>query len=247
MTNEEQSLALSSHFSFGEISPGQRRVAVPEAASLGPLALFTGTFIGTGFNTIFRPQNPVTPTPQVPPGDNLLELNLTSEEMTFSKPLLSVPNRGFGQQGQAGAQGDIFLSGVPYLQSITDITNPAEPVGIHVEPGLWMMVPASLATGEAQTIVRMASIPHGTTIVAQGTVQGPTTAQQPNIPPVSINPSAGAPFPSQTADNPGTARVPQDLSRVPGDRFDYPGLAHRSKHVYPNPSPGPDSYSVLHH
>src|SRR6476469_5676959 len=52
------------------------------APSLGPLAAFTGTFHGNGFNTIFRPNNPTTPTP-LPAGpaggDNVLELNLTSE------------------------------------------------------------------------------------------------------------------------------------------------------------------------
>jgi hypothetical protein len=59
----------------------------------------------------------------------------------------------------------------------------------------------------------MASIPHGTTIEAQG---GWTTVNgAPNIPPVSITPFSGSSpfrFPSQTAASQGTARIPQDLT-----------------------------------
>ena len=70
----------------------------PAAAPLGPLAAFTGTFTGNGFNTIFRPNlgSPTQglPNPPVGPNDNLLELNLTAETLSFSPPLGSVPNRG---------------------------------------------------------------------------------------------------------------------------------------------------------
>ena len=65
--------------------------------------------------------NPVPPPP--PPRDNILELNLTSETLSFSKSLGSVPNRG------TGAQPDAFLNGVPYLQTINDITIHGESVG----------------------------------------------------------------------------------------------------------------------
>ena len=33
-------------------------------------------------------------------------------------------------------EADAFLNGVPYLQTISDITT-GHPIGIHVEPGLW--------------------------------------------------------------------------------------------------------------
>lgn len=62
----------------------------------------------------------------------------------------------------------------------------------------------------------MASIPHGTTINAQGTFS--TTNGPPNIPAVDITPFLiGQPgtkvaFPSQTATAQGTARIPQDLT-----------------------------------
>src|SRR4051812_24379508 len=73
---------IPTDFVINEV-PFQPGVAPPAPAdiapALGPLAAFTGTFLGRGFNTIFRPQNPVTPTnlptPQ-PDSDNILELNL---------------------------------------------------------------------------------------------------------------------------------------------------------------------------
>jgi hypothetical protein len=204
-------IAIPDDFVFGEVSPKPTQLPVSTTPALGPLAAFVGTFAGNGFNTIFRPQNAATPTPlpvPVPGSDNILELNLTSESLAFSPSLGSVPNRG-------EVQGDIFLNGVPYLQSIKDITNPAQPVGIHVEPGIWMIVPSTTNPQEPQSLVRMASIPHGTTVNAQGTW---TTANgAPTIAPVSITPTitaTGAPvvFPSQTAATANTPRIPQDLT-----------------------------------
>ena len=120
---------------------------------LGVLENFTGNFAGTGFNLIFRPnsgqtifKNPLDPkllAPPNPPNENVLELNLTSETLSFSDPIGEVPNRGLEKQT------DIRLNGVPYVQAISDVTNlanckgnaPAQP--IHFEPGLWMHVPAT--------------------------------------------------------------------------------------------------------
>jgi hypothetical protein len=207
--------------------------APPDTASppLSVLSNFAGTFQGRGFNTIFRPNNgtannttfpvPVTPAPPAVPNDAVLELNLTQETLTFSQPLGNVPNRG------SGTQGDIFLNGVPYLQVINDVTNPATgqgdgtPSGIHFEPGLWMHVPATTADPIVpESLNRMASIPHGTTINAQ--CPDPTTTVSivdgpPIIAPVDITPSVVASgkaitFPSQTVTNQGTSRLPQDLT-----------------------------------
>jgi hypothetical protein len=209
----ETSLSQPAGFRFGEVSSltafTDRAVSVP---SLGPLAAFTGTFKGSGFNLIFRPDNTATPTPLPIPvtgSDNVLELNLTQETLSFSPSLGSVPNRG-------EVQGDIFLNGVPYLQVISDVTVPSQPVGIHFEPGLWMAVPKTTDPAESTTVVRMASIPHGTTIEAQGTSF--PVAGKPTIAPVDITPFTTAaphnkiPFPSQTASNKDTARIPQDLT-----------------------------------
>jgi hypothetical protein len=219
-TKLETAVSLRSDFRFGEVSSlTAPRTISSSVPSLGPLAAFTGTFTGNGFNTIFRPESAATPTKlpvpvlPPPPQDNILELNLTSETLSFSKSLGSVPNRG-------EVQGDIFLNGVPYLQSISDVTVPSQPVGIHLEPGLWVIVPSTTKPAEGVTLVRMASIPHGTTIQAQGTSFAPINGK-PTIPTVDITPfKTGQPdilanqvkFASQTATNKTTPRIPQDLT-----------------------------------
>lgn len=201
------------HFRFGQVSSNVQinpAVLATLSPGLGALADFVGNWTGTGFNTIFRPNSTQTPTelPTSAGGDNILELNLTQETLSFSPSLGSVPNRGI-------VQGDAFLNGVPYLQSISDVTVAGQSVGVHVEPGLWMAVPPTTDPAEGQTYSRMASIPHGTTVVAQGTSQ--TFAGAPTIPAVDITPfviGSGNPirFPSQTATDPGTPRIPQDLT-----------------------------------
>jgi hypothetical protein len=167
-----------------------------------------GTWTGSGFNTIFRPLNPNSPNQLPIPvgGDNILELNLTSETTTFTAIQGAIPNRGFEQV-------DIALAGMIYLQQISDVTTlPA--TGIHVEPGIWVVIPSTTDPADGPTVTRMASIPHGTTINAQGTttiINGP-----PNIPVISITPTVIGghlfEFASQTATNQGTARIPQDLT-----------------------------------
>lgn len=199
------------------VEPGVAPPAPADIApDLGPLKAFTGTFTGRGFNTIFRPQNPATPTqlPKPQPGsDNILELNLTIESLSFQDPLGAVPNRG-------EVEGDIFLNGVPYLQTISDVTDPKNTTPIHLEPGLWVIVPATEHPAQTEaTFARMASIPHGTTINAQGrafTVPGGPTIDRVDITPFPIgNPGSPIPFASQTASNTETARIPQDLSIAP--------------------------------
>lgn len=215
MSNPELKAVLSqpANFKIREVSSlTALRPALTAVPPLGPLSSFAGTFAGNGFNTIFRPQNAATPTPlpiPQPGSDNILELNLTTETLSFSSSLGAVPNRGF-------VQGDIFLNGVPYLQSVTDVTVPSQPTPIHLEPGLWLCVPPTTNPALSQTVVRMASIPHGTTIEAQGFAT--TISGKPTIPPVDItpfvigNPTNKIPFPSQTATNAGTPRIPQDLN-----------------------------------
>ena len=208
----EPALVRPSGFRFREVSSHTAlRDRLSSVPSLGPLAAFTGTFHGSGFNTIFRPDlgTPTQLPVPVDGSDNLLELNLTQETLSFSPSLGSVPNRG-------EVQPDIFLNGVPYLQVINDVTVPSQPVGIHFEPGLWMAVPTTTDPAEGPTLLRMASIPHGTTIQAQGTSS--TVSGKPDIAAVDItpfgigNPSNKITFPSQTASNKNTARIPQDLT-----------------------------------
>jgi hypothetical protein len=121
-------------------------------SSLGPLAQLPGTWEGTGFNTIWRPHHPSGRQ------DRFLELNLTAETLVFEEIPGAIPNRGLAQK-------DIEMFGVHYLQTVSDSSLDA---GIHLEPGIWATVPATTAPKEPPTVVRMASIPHGTAVLAQG-------------------------------------------------------------------------------
>jgi hypothetical protein len=140
----------------------------------------------------------------------VLELNLTAETLSFAPNLVSIPNRGFDTQE------DIFLNGVPYRQFISDVTT-LPPHSIHFEPGIWLSIPATTTPKQGMTLARMASIPHGTTINAQGTFN--SKAGRPVIPTVGITPfnSCGvrAPagtYPSLIATNQNTFRLPQNLA-----------------------------------
>ena len=219
-TKPRASISLPSDFLFGELRPDHAKPAAPAPPPpLGPLSAFVGDFAGNGFNTIFRPDSTATPTllpnpvpPPPPPRDNILELNLTSEILSFSKSLGSVPNRGTANQP------DAFLNGVPYVQTVSDVTIHGESVPIHFEPGLWIHVPATINPPLGETVTRMASIPHGTTIEAQGLVDaakpGPPTIAPVDITPFKTgsNPPAKIKFASQTAADKNTPRIPQDLS-----------------------------------
>ncbi|KAK1998328.1 hypothetical protein LX36DRAFT_719115 [Colletotrichum falcatum] len=195
----------------------------PLAPVLGELE--NHSFSGFGFNTIFRPNSTNKKIPTIlnarGPNDNVLQLNLTKEEMKF-EPRLStlgeVPNRGLFQQA------DINLNGVPYSQKVFDMMNPevATPL-IHYENGMWLNVPESTKPKLNASLVRMASIPHGTTINAQ-TFSTPVLLDGgPDIKPNSITPfPVGKPkapltgvFPSLIAANKDTFRLPQDLTPLP--------------------------------
>jgi hypothetical protein len=159
----------------GQLQLGQD--PLPHQTDLFPLQFFQGPYAGNGFNTIWRPRTftPEERAQKPPPvggktNDNVLKLNFTTEQLTFGPQLGNIPNRGlFAQQ-------DISLAGIPYLQTVQDTTNDIsgegdspQPGGIHFEPGVWLKVPKSdINPVNADTIVRMASIPHGTTINAQG-------------------------------------------------------------------------------
>ena len=166
----------------------------PIAVPLGLLAPLVGTWTGNGFNQIFRPQQPATGS------DNFLELNLTSETLQFTEIPGEIPNRGFLQQ-------DISLFGMTYLQQVSDLNvkdTSGNPAGIHIEPGIWLNIPSTTNPQEQATVARLANIPHGTSLVAQGTatvVSGPPVFPAVDITPFSEgNPSARIAFPSQSSD-----------------------------------------------
>jgi hypothetical protein len=232
----ESAFLVPKNFRFGPVTAAparsstglspraQRRRDDGPTPSLGPLAKFTRTFSGEGFNTIFLPhlvdkehQDPDDPGGR---GDHVLQLNRTCELLSFTDAdkLAKVPNRGM-------VQSDIFFAGVAYLQTIRDVTglDPTKP-GIHFEPGLWMNVDKTEAPSQGPTLMRMASIPHGTTILAQGTSSerpGPPVIPEVSIAPVQFDnhtktvtkfPDPKSAFPSLDASKSPIARLPQDLS-----------------------------------
>src|SRR5579859_6442346 len=68
------------------------------------------------------------------------------------------------------------------MQQISESSTGA---GLHIEPGIWATVPATTDPSEPASVVRMASIPHGTVILAQGVAQvlqgGPQNIPNNNI------------------------------------------------------------------
>lgn len=190
--------------------PPDFRAAPPVAtrsSQLGPLAELPGTWKGHGFNLIARPAHQLG-------NDIFLELNPTDEELTFSAIGGSIPNRGT-------AQDDIEIFGVHYLQQISDSSNGG---AIHIEPGLWLNVPATSVPQQQQTVVRLATIPHGTAILGQGlpiqgsfTIPGKPDIQFANTVPFAIGqqaPPQGTvnPFPEYDLSQPNQFRT----NPVPG-------------------------------
>ncbi|CAN5513096.1 hypothetical protein BH11PSE4_BH11PSE4_07440 [soil metagenome] len=167
-------------------------------SQLGPLADLPGVWKGKGFNMIWRPNND-------PAQDRFLELNLTDEQIEFVEIPGEIPNRGF-------LQPDILMFGVRYLQSISDFNNGA---GLHIEPGIWATVPKTSDPSVPPTVVRMASIPHGTTVLAQGVALPDVGA--PKIDPVDITPfligNPGKKFKFPESD----LSIPTQFRSPPGD------------------------------
>lgn len=170
------------------------------ATAFGPLQELRGHWRGSGFNVIWRPNDPAAPgNPNSQ--DHFLALNLTHETLNFRPVSSAVPNRG-------GSEPDITLAALHYRQEINDANFPP-PVGggaLHFEPGLWLSVPATPDTAGTATVNRLASIPHGTTILAVGTasvVPGTLTIPAVDITPFQIgNPGNQFPFSEQTLANP---------------------------------------------
>jgi hypothetical protein len=194
-------------------APGEPAPLAAAADPLGPLAGLAGNWAGRGFNVIWRP-HPLKPSGQ----DRFLELNVTSEQLDFGPALRSIPNRGL-------LQPNISLAGLNYLQQIADAnTNTNQ----HFEPGLWVTVPHTSDPNEPRTVARLASIPHGTTILVQGTAQ--TAAGGPAIPDVSIKPFTIG-HPAQTINFPE-----QTLSTATQFRTSGAGLTGVTQQMVNNPN-----------
>jgi hypothetical protein len=191
-------MELTSDFSFEPLPPLADPVRFPFpqiASSLGPLAGLAGTWRGGGFNVIWRPNH-------TPPGqDRFLELNLTSEQLEFTAIPGPIPNRGL-------LQPDMNMFGLTYLQQISDANLHA---GLHIEPGLWVAVPATSDPKEDPTVARLASIPQGRRSwprvrpTPRGRPPSPTSASSPSR---SARARTGSTSPSRTSARPAISGPP---------------------------------------
>ena len=121
---------------------------------------------GNGFNLILLPDFDNTP-PSTGPKDFRVKTSATRELLEFDAIGGPVPNRGSVATIAANVgQKDIEIFGVSYFQRVWDA---ADNSALHLEPGFWLIVPATTIPNAPASIVRLGSIPHGTTINAQGT------------------------------------------------------------------------------
>jgi hypothetical protein len=196
-------------FSFAGLeTPAAPRATAAGADPLGALAALEGTWKGHGFNAIWRPHHPAAQ-------DRFLELNLTNETLAFTRINGPIPNRGL-------AMPDIDMFGLTYMQQISETSTGA---GLHIEPGIWARVPHTTDPAVPASVVRMASIPHGTVVLAQGVAQvlqgGPQNIHDNNILPFFF----GTPRPANSDFNAVSQTFPElNLSHPTRFRFVAPGV-----------------------
>lgn len=189
-------------------SPPEARVsnrAAPPLPNLGPLEQLVGVWIGrgTGWNMIALPfQN----APASPAGFKFrILMNQYDEELQFTFVDDGVPNRGLIRPGNPDA--DQFVVTLDYQQKIAQVVAEDRPnsgglagapgLPIHHEPGLWLyeknrrakddQIKDDQVTEVELDVARLASIPHGNSVLALGT--SARHKGMPPIPPVSGLPS----------------------------------------------------------
>jgi hypothetical protein len=192
---------------------------VTTAIELGPLANLSGNWKGCGFSQMWRPDNTDPASANTKGIRRFLQLNQTRETLTFTTIPTPIPNRGVGDQP------DITIYGLHYLQSINDNDPkkfPNHGEALHIEPGLFLNVPASgkksdgvpVADGNLlpPTIVRLGSIPHGVSFLMQGlTPSAEPVAGPPNIPDIYPIPELPAFVPTLPPNNVGRGAQPANL------------------------------------
>jgi hypothetical protein len=183
-------------------------------ANLGLLGDLGGTWQGKGFNLIARPDFQ---------GDAplYLQLNQTEETLKIDPIGSPIPNRGFGQD-------DMELSGLTYLQKISDASTGG---ALHIEPGIWVTQPETAYPPQTpppggQIVARMATIPHGNSVLAQGGATpftgSPTLTENGQQYSFSAFPS----FNSTPFAIPPTSAPPQINAAESSEELTAPALAH---------------------
>lgn len=221
-------MPIDTNFAFHHRGPFSARSAGAPIPSdlLGSLSgLVQGQhqlkWAGTGFNLIWRPQFGAAK-------DFFLQLMFTSETLEFTNISgTGIANRGFRQQ-------DVFLGGVAYLQQIKDAFDGSDQ---HFEPGVWSHIPRTTDPSEPETVARMGSIPHGTTINLQGTA-APLSNMDMSVElvPTFIKPfSIGSADDGQTGTIPGAFDAEQTLSATDVARTNLAQVSGLTQEQLTNP------------
>jgi hypothetical protein len=197
---------------FAEVIPPQpapvaelSNRGAPPKPDLGPLEQLLGVWIGrgTGWNMIALPFHGAPPPPA---GFKFRVLmNQYDEELRFTFVDDDVPNRGLPRPGYPAP--DQFVVTLDYQQKIAQVAAQDRPdsdglagapgLPIHHEPGLWLYdknrrakddeIQGGEATEVKLDVARLASIPHGNSVLALG--RSEVHKGMPAIPAVSGLPS----------------------------------------------------------
>jgi hypothetical protein len=155
---------------------------------LGELSDLSGFWQGVGFGMIARPN--------FDPKSNgiFLQLNILQETLEIRPIGSPVLNRGSQQE-------DIAIYGMTYLHRVTDAATGG---ALHIEPGMWLNIPATTEPKADASIARLMTIPHGNAVCTIGFTQiAELTNGQPEIPPANTIPfKVGDPAPAPGATNP---------------------------------------------
>ncbi|HEX8264979.1 MAG TPA: heme-binding protein [Pyrinomonadaceae bacterium] len=177
----------------------------PPPPELGPLENLLGVWIarGTGWNMIALPFQDA---PAPPAGFKFRVLmNQYDEELKFTFVDDDVPNRGLSRPDASAP--DQFVATLDYQQKIAQVAAEDRPTSnglaglpglpIHHEPGLWLyeknrrskedLMKDNEATQVKLNVARLASIPHGNSVLALG--YSAVHRGMPAIPPISGLPS----------------------------------------------------------
>lgn len=177
----------------------------PALEDLGPLGQLLGVWTGqgTGWNMIALPFQDAPPSPL---GFKFrLLMNQYDEELKFTFVDDGVPNRGLSRVGAPDP--DQFVVTLDYQQKIAQVMAEDRPpsnglaglpgLPIHHEPGLWLYeknrrtkddhIKDDVVTEEELDVARLASIPHGNSVLAIG--KSAVHKGMPEIPPISGLPS----------------------------------------------------------
>ena len=154
------------------MSPQDHAEAKKNEPNLGPLKLLPGVWKseGRGWNMIALPFA-TAPSPL----DYRLLLNQYNEQLEFKLVDDNVPNRGV-EKNNPTVQTDQFVVTVDYQQTIQQVAATDSPdsgglagaagLAIHHEPGLWLHLKNQITDG--LNIARLATIPHGDSVLALG-------------------------------------------------------------------------------